>query len=70
MVFNINLISADSYICNAQTCAVYVYVTHPLVINSEVIVELDDTFGLLLELSVGLLRPPLFEVAMAVVLAP
>lgn len=43
---------------------------HPLVINSEVIVELDDTFGFLLEFPVGLLRPPLFEVAVAVVLAP
>lgn len=44
--------------------------THPLVINSEIIVELDDTFSLHLELSVGLLRPPLFEVAVTVVLAP
>ncbi len=44
--------------------------THPLVINSEVIIELDDTFSLCLELPVGLLCPPLFEVAMAVVLAP
>lgn len=43
---------------------------HPLVINSEVIVELDDTLGLPLELPVGLLSPPLFQVAMAVVLAP
>ena len=44
--------------------------THPLVVNCEIIVELDDTFGLLLELSVGLLGPPLFEVAVTVVLAP
>lgn len=43
--------------------------THPLVIHSEVVVELDDTFSFRLELSVGLLCPPLFEVAVAVVLA-
>lgn len=44
--------------------------THPLVIHGEVVVELDDTFSLSLELPVGLLCPPLFEVAMTVVLAP
>ena len=44
--------------------------THSLVINSEIIVELEDTFSLLLELSVGLLSPPLFEAAVPVVLAP
>lgn len=44
--------------------------THPLVINCEVIVELDDTFSFLLKLSVGVLCPPLFQVAVSVVLAP
>lgn len=44
--------------------------THPLVINGEVVVELDDALGSLLELLVRLLRPPLLEVAVAVVLAP
>lgn len=44
--------------------------TNPLVVNGEVVVELDDAFGLLLELSVGLLRPPLPQVAVPVVLPP
>lgn len=44
--------------------------THHLVVNSEVIVEFDDTFSFGLELSVGLLCPPLFQVAMAIILAP
>lgn len=44
--------------------------THRLVINGEVVVQLDDTLSLGLELPVGLLSPPLFQVAVAVILAP
>lgn len=40
-----------------------------MVVNSEVVVELDDALGLHLELPVGLLGPPLLDVAVAVVLA-
>lgn len=43
--------------------------THHVVVNGEVVVELDDALGLHLELPVGLLRPPLLDVAVAVVLA-
>lgn len=53
----------------ARTSAMQVHTYH-LVINSEVVIELDNAFRFCLELSVGLLCPPLFEVAMAVVLAP
>lgn len=56
-------------VCAVETCALRVQ-THPLVINGEVIVELDDAFSSLLELLVRLLRPPLLEVAVAIVLAP
>lgn len=62
---NVNLM----FWLNPVVCAAHVQ-THPLVIHSEVIIELDDALGLLLELSVGVFRPPLFEIAMAVVLAP
>lgn len=51
------------------TCVVWIK-AHLLVIYSEVIVELDNAFSLFLELSVGLLSPPLFEVAVAIILAP
>lgn len=44
--------------------------THRLVINGEVVVQLDDALGFGLELPVGLLSPPLFQVAVAVILAP
>lgn len=43
--------------------------THHVVINGEVVVELDDALGLHLELLVGVLGPPLLDVAVAVVLA-
>lgn len=44
--------------------------SHLLVINREVVVEVDDAFGFSLELPVRLLRPPLFEVPVTVVLTP
>lgn len=50
-------------------CVVVLF-THLLVINREVIVELDDTLRFLLELLVRVLRPPLFEVSIAVILTP
>lgn len=53
------------YICE-QHCLQ----THPLVINGEVVVEVDNTFSFRLELPIRLLCPPLFEVAVAIVLAP
>lgn len=40
-----------------------------MVINGEVVVQLDDALGLHLELPVGVLGPPLLDVAVAVVLA-
>lgn len=43
---------------------------HLLVINCEVIVEVHDALGFGLKLPVGLLCPPLFEVPVAIVLAP
>lgn len=43
---------------------------HPLVVDREVVVQLHDALGLLLELPVRVLRPPLLEVAVAIVLAP
>lgn len=43
--------------------------THHVVINGEVVVELDDALGLHLELPVGVLGPPLLDVAVPVVLA-
>lgn len=43
---------------------------HLLVINGEVIVEVHDALGFRLKLPVRLLCPPLFEVPVAIVLAP
>lgn len=40
-----------------------------MVVNGEVVVQLDDALGLHLELLVGVLGPPLLDVAVAVVLA-
>lgn len=43
---------------------------HLLVVNCEVVVEVHDAFGFGLKLPVRLLRPPLLEVPMTIILAP
>lgn len=57
-------------LCLVKDVCTVLMQAHPLVIHSEVIIELDDAFSLPLELSVRLLSPPLFKVAMTVILAP
>lgn len=44
--------------------------SHPLVVDGEVVVQVDDAFGLAQEAAVGGLGPPVQQVARAVVLAP
>lgn len=56
--------AASPTVCRSERAA-----THHVVVNGEVVVELDDALGLHLELPVGLLGPPLLDVAVAVVLA-
>lgn len=43
---------------------------HPLVVDCEVVVQVDDAFGLLQKLAVGGVGPPVHQVAVAIVLAP
>lgn len=44
--------------------------SHPLIVDSEVVVEVDDALGLAQEAAVGGLCPPVQQVARAVILPP
>lgn len=58
--------AAQTYFQSRDPCAQ----AHLLVINCEVIVEVHNAFGFRLKLPVRLLRPPLLEVPVTIILAP